>query len=132
MRRAPAPRRRSGSATPISPRQANFDGSPDGSGPSEVNRQKTMPVGSFPANAFGLHDMHGNVYAMGGGLLARRLHRDGADRRLGLAGGRLHAVMSARRVVGRLAKSSCVRLPAPGSYKDELFSTDGLRIARSL
>src|SRR5579862_2471436 len=44
----------------ISPSQSNFDGSDDGSGPSEVTRQKTIPVGSFPPNEFGPYDASGS------------------------------------------------------------------------
>jgi formylglycine-generating enzyme required for sulfatase activity len=35
---------------------------PDNSIPKEISRQHTMYVGSFPPNAFGLYDMHGNVW----------------------------------------------------------------------
>jgi formylglycine-generating enzyme required for sulfatase activity len=33
-----------------------------GDAPKGKNRNQTTDVGSFPPNAFGLYDMHGNVY----------------------------------------------------------------------
>ena len=47
----------------ISTDQANYNGDYFyGSGRKGVDRQKTLPVGSFPSNAFGVHDVHGNVF----------------------------------------------------------------------
>jgi formylglycine-generating enzyme required for sulfatase activity len=70
---------RAGTTTPfstgrtITPDQANFDGlftypaqrpkvRPDSA--RALHRNKTIEVGSFASNAFGLHDMPGNVWEL--------------------------------------------------------------------
>ncbi|MBF0448492.1 MAG: SUMF1/EgtB/PvdO family nonheme iron enzyme [Magnetococcales bacterium] len=47
----------------IDSNQANFKGQGGkNSGSAALDRQGTLPVGSFTANAFGLYDLHGNLY----------------------------------------------------------------------
>ncbi|MGL4501364.1 MAG: formylglycine-generating enzyme family protein, partial [Planktothrix sp.] len=60
---------RAGTTTPfhfgntITPELANYDGNYIyNEGPQGEYREMTTEVGSFPANAWGLHDMHGNIW----------------------------------------------------------------------
>ncbi|GAB0056690.1 Hercynine oxygenase [Candidatus Magnetaquicoccaceae bacterium FCR-1] len=60
---------------------ANYDGTePYGDGPAGVRRKGTMPCGTFPANRYGLCDMHGTVWEWCEDLFDNRFYATPAAR----------------------------------------------------
>jgi formylglycine-generating enzyme required for sulfatase activity len=115
----------------LSGEQANIDGSPVfGEPPSPVNRQMTRPVGQFSANAFGLHDMHGNVWEWVEDCWNDEYTgapTDGGAWLTGSCGGRVLRGGSWREYLGDARSAARV-----ASDSDDLSYTDGIRIARDL
>jgi formylglycine-generating enzyme required for sulfatase activity len=128
---------RAGTTTPFSygsrltPGAANYNGGVEGAAPSKLNRQKTVPIGSFPANAFGLNDMQGNVSEWVEDCwhdeYDEKAPTDGSAWLDGDCNGRVVRGGSWEDSEGELRSAA-----RTGGAKNDQFYTDGLRIARDL
>ena len=131
---------RAGTTTPfhtgqtITPAQANFDGNStyNGSAKGEY-RQKTVRVGSFAPNAWGLNDMHGNVWEWVQDCYDEQAYRGKAPNDGGayeVAGCSLRVLRGGSwDVIPRIARAAYRNWNAP-DYRNIYFV--GFRLARML
>jgi formylglycine-generating enzyme required for sulfatase activity len=125
---------RAGTSTPfntgnnITTEQANYDGTyPYNNNAQGAFLEKTAPVGSYPANAWGLYDMHGNVFEWcwdwhGYYVL------DGQTDPTGPASGSLHVIRGGSWVNGGETLRSAGRgIYIPGGGNERI----GFRLARN-
>ena len=123
---------RAGTTTPyhtgesISTDQANFNGI----WLDEPYRDETLPVGSFPANAFGLHDVHGNVTEWAQDCWNENYEGAPADGSVWETGN------CSRRILRGCSAGDhapCLRSASRGSFfKEERSRYWGFRVARTL
>ena len=111
---------------------ANFDGEhAPRSGRGSAQRRRTVSVGSFPANAYGLHDMNGNVWEWVEDCLHKNYRGAPADGSAWLADGDC-----SRRILRGGAWDSEQRFLRSAarawSSTDNRSITIGFRVARSL
>jgi len=125
---------RAGTATPfhfgatISTDQANYDGNYTyGRGRKGVYRKKTTAVGSFPPNAWGLHDMHGNVWEWCASPYAEE--HDGSEQKGADAPGRLRVLRGGSWLFDPRLCRSALRIRRDPSSGDDGF---GFRLSRGL
>ena len=113
--------------------QANYNGDYTyGGGSKGVYRGKTVPAGSFPANAFGLHDAHGNVWEWVADCWNSN-YAGAPSRRERVDGRRLREPRFARRFLLQSSRGFLrSAFSATGSGQEDRYNDSGFRVARTL